>query len=73
MKNKEEREMFRVFSYGFIIGTFLGLFIDAYLAHKQGGWTWQWWNFAISPFIFTAWGLIFMAVKYVWSKFRGSS
>ena len=33
----------------------------------------KWWNFAISPFIFTAWGLVFMAVKYVWGKFRGSS
>ena len=64
--------MFRVFAYGFIFGTFLGLFIDAYMAYEMGGWTWEWWNFAISPFIFTAWGLAFMLIQYLKDRFFSS-
>ena len=61
--------MYRIFSHGFIFGAFVGLFIDAYLAYNMGGWTWQWWNFAISPFIFCIWGLIFVAAYAIWKKF----
>ena len=65
--------MFRIFSYGFIFGAFLGLFIDAWLAYDMGGWMWYWWNFAVTPFIFTAWGLVFIAVKYTWDRFNRSA
>ena len=65
--------MFRTFSHGFIFGAFVGLFIDAWLARGPDGLTWQWWNFAITPFIFCAWGLLFMGVRRLADRLRGSS